>query len=533
MKLRLVFLFGCTAMVSACSTFHAATQANDKALGHIKLAKAKAAGPAFVTVSSAPYLLGAEIAQPKAASPLLKLPVTYKSRLPATIRHIAGVITEQTGVPVEIGDTGGASLQDAVSYSGAGAGGLPPPPAALLRQTADTSSSLPRIRIWYSGPLKGLVDEVDAKTGLSSRISDGRLRFFRTETRTFDIPALPQTGDAKSEIQATSGSTEGGGLGSTVGGGVGSTAGGSSGTGSGGQTSIKMESKTDIWKSLTATAKIVARGGQVVVDRSLGTVTITGTPDQVAGVREWVTGLGKSLERMVSVTVKVYDVQLSNEQNYGFDPTVAFRNAARAYGLTISGGSIPQVLGQETPGTFGATILGKGHFGGTKLAFQALATLGHVSQVFERSFTALNNEQVPIQVGTNQQYPAESLATLAANVGSQTAVIPGQATTGFTGYFFPRIVGNKVLLAMNMKLQTLNDLKQINGLEYPTTSHSVFDQTVALRSGSTLMATGFENSSASNTHNGTGSPYLPLLGGGADAQVKRNLIAIVVTARIL
>jgi hypothetical protein len=39
--------------------------------------------------------------------------------------------------------------------------------------------------------------------------------------------------------------------------------------------------------------------------------------------------------------------------------------------------------------------------------------------------------------------------------------------------------------------------------------------------------------STSTTNNGIGSPYMPLLGGGVDAQKKDTMIAVVITARLL
>lgn len=555
---RTSLLLAGTALISGCSTFQAAHKANDKAIGAVKAAKAERGS--FVSSSSQPYLVGAEVAAKKPESPLLKRQVNDKSLLPQSIQHIAGVITAQTNIPVEVtgmgsaadsGGNGSNGGKPAAGQNGKGNGSLPPPPAAFLRHASApkrNAGSLPKIRVFYDGSLKGFLQKVDAKAGISSRVSGGAIVLFRTETKTFTIPSLPESTDSVSDIESGSGTSsagESGGMGYAGGGAAMGAAGGVSGSSSnqsGGTTSIKTTLKTDIWKSLSRTAKTVAPGAQVAVNKALGTVTVTGTPEQIATVHQWVRGLDKSLEKQVAVTVKVYDVQLSHEQNYGFNPTVAFRNAAKTFGMSMTGAPVPQVLGGGSPMQFRSTILktAKGDAGrlrGTSAAVQALATLGRVSTVFERSFTSLNDEEVPIQVGTKQEYPAESFSNLAANVGSSTGIIPGHVTTGFTGNFFPRIERNKVFLAARIKLSSLVNMQKIvsNGtqLEYPTTSHAEIDQTAALRSGSTLMITGYGKNSASNTHNGTGSPFMPALGGGADAQLKRNLIAIVVTARIL
>ena len=51
--------------------------------------------------------------------------------------------------------------------------------------------------------------------------------------------------------------------------------------------------------------------------------------------------------------------------------------------------------------------------------------------------------------------------------------------------------------------------------------------------GETLVLTGLRDQSTSMTNNGTGSPFMPLLGGGVDAQKKDTMIAVVITARLL
>ena len=60
-----------------------------------------------------------------------------------------------------------------------------------------------------------------------------------------------------------------------------------------------------------------------------------------------------------------------------------------------------------------------------------------------------------------------------------------------------------------------------------------FEQSVRLMPGETLVLTGLRDQSTSMTNNGTGSPFMPLLGGGVDAQKKDTMIAVVITARLL
>ncbi|MEB8513401.1 PilN family type IVB pilus formation outer membrane protein, partial [Acidithiobacillus ferriphilus] len=166
-----------------------------------------------------------------------------------------------------------------------------------------------------------------------------------------------------------------------------------------------------------------------------------------------------------------------------------------------------------------------------------LATLGHVSQVFSQSRVTLNGEPAAIQVAQQTGYLAESQINQAANVGSTTGLIPGTVTTGFTGTVTPRVVGSRILLGMNMTISSLVNLKTVSSggasIQVPTTTDTVVNQSASLRSGSTLMITGYKEADGNTTNNGVGSPFFAFLGGGGDAQVKKTLIAIVVSARSL
>lgn len=103
--------------------------------------------------------------------------------------------------------------------------------------------------------------------------------------------------------------------------------------------------------------------------------------------------------------------------------------------------------------------------------------------------------------------------------------------------FLPKIVDGRILLGMNMTISNLVGIQTISSggssIQVPTVDSSTFQQSVKLKPGQTLLLTGYSQSQGSTTHNGVGSPYFPLLGGGADASLSRQMIAIVITARIL
>ena len=539
-------------LLSGCATFHQARVKQARAEQAIARYQPPAPPPVVSTVDT-PFLMGTAVDVRHAVPSILKRSITLVSANPMTLPEIAGKITALTGILVHAEDFSSASTST-------------PAPGATLPPLPSQSFGMPNplqgggsrfasraIPLDWHGSVAGLLNMVTAKNSVWWKYQNGAVRIFRTETKTFSIPALAWSTESSGSIVASAGANAmGGGMSSGIGGAGSMPTGGSMGAGgaSGGQgnestgtTSIVNTSKIDVWAGLQKIAQTVAGpGAQVEADGSTGTITVTSTPPQIRHVREWVHGLSRQLERQVAITVHVYNVTVNNEQNYGINLAGAFQSLGKQYGISLQGVAPPTPTGGTQPMSIGANILNSatgaaGQWQGSSVAVQALATLGRVSQVFSKSTISLNGQPAPIQVAQQTVYLAESSSTQTANVGATNGLIPGTVTTGFTAMFLPRIIGGKILLGMNMTISNLVSIQTIssggNSIQAPTVDNSTFQQSVKLKPGQTLLLTGYSQKGGSTSHNGVGSPYLPLLGGGADANTSKQMIAIVITARIL
>lgn len=541
--------------LAGCATFHQAhvQQAQaEQAIVHYQPPKP----PAVVSTVDTPYLLGTAVDVRHAVPEILKQSITLVSTSPLTIREIGARISRLTGVPVNIDNdssqstaTPGATLPPLPSMSGG---------MSTIGGDSGGSSNYAKtgIPLDWNGSVAGLLDYVTAKDGLWWKYRNGAVHVYRTETETFSIPALAWITQSSGSIIAAagaSGSSSGssGGMGGGMGGGAamgGGMSGGSSGSSSQGNistgtTDIVNTSKVNVWKNLEKTAQTVAGGAaRVMADASTGTLTVTGTPPQVEQVRQWVRGLARQLSRQVIISVHVYNVQMNNQQNYGLNLSGIFNSLGKRYGVSLQGIAPPTPTGNVSPMSLGSSMLSSAtgaasQYSGSQVAVQALATLGNVTQVFSRSAMSMNGQPAPIQVAQQTSYLAENSTTSTANVGSTSGLIPGTVTTGFTAMFLPRISNGRVLLGMNMTISNLVSLDTITSgaesIQVPTVDSSTFQQSVSLKPGQTLLLTGYSQSGGDTTHNGVGSPYLPLLGGGANASTTKQMIAIVITAKIL
>ena len=304
---------------------------------------------------------------------------------------------------------------------------------------------------------------------------------------------------------------------------------------------MNADTSVDYWGTIGKTAKAVAGGdSEVVVDKSFGTISVTGAPPQIERVAAWVKDLKEILTKQVAIEVKIYNVQLTGEENYGLNPTALINSSAKNLNLTSTPVSLPTVLGGQTPMSFGATVL-SGVAQGSNVAVQALSTLGHVTQVFSRTGVTINGQMLALQSANVQNYLASSQTTLAAAAGAMTTLTPGMVVTGFTGSFMPKVVDGRIYVDFNLTISNLVSLSTFttgsgasaSSIQLPQVVSTTLQQIVGMKPGQTLILTGYRDKNAHTISNGTITPENYAFGGGVDSTSNDNVLAVVITAKLL
>lgn len=537
------------AVISACAVQPQVKKLQDQATTNIQQAQESAALPIpVVSTTDGAWLMGDSVQVAPPPSPMLTRLVAYHPARRVSLSDVADWIWQNTGLAVdtvEVQNPGSPSQ----STTGASAA-LPPMPsmpvpggAAPMMIQSPLSGQPNSMKLSYEGSLSGLLDMVANKSGIWWKFADGRVSFFRTETRTFYIPSIARKSSGTGTITASTGAA--GGSGGSGGGSSGSGSSGSSGTSTGGSTSTNNY-EVDVWSGLQKTAETVAgAGAHVIADAAIGSITITGTPPQVRHIKEWVRGLSDNLSQQVAITVHVYRIKVSNEDNYNWNPSVVFNSLSAKYGFTLAGPQSPSILSGIAPLKMAANVLQTatgttGQYSGSQLAFQALSTLGRVSETVQQTVVTLNGQPAPIQVATQTSYLASSAMGSATAVGvapPPPTLTPGTITTGFTAMFLPRIVNGKILLAMNLTSSSLVGIGSAgsggSSIQTPTVDSSTFQQSVSLTPGDALLLTGLQQDNGQTRKSGTGSANNAIFGGGIDSSKGKQLIAIVITAKVL
>jgi type IVB pilus formation R64 PilN family outer membrane protein len=542
------------ALLTGCATQQAAQTQHTAISAHVArdmraLRHAAAPRPLIVTRHAAPYLLGQSIALRQAQPAVLRQHVVFQSAASLNLMQAASQLSQIVGIPVHVapevksavmteqsGQAASASIAPASARSATAIPGLPGFGALTLPALPNAASRQGMLKISWDGSLSGLLDMMAAQSGCywAYTPADG-VRFYLTETRVFSVAAIP----GKSTV-STSVSNAGSTAQSSGGGGSSS---GSSSSGSAGTTSqaASMTTSVDIYKrikgDLAAIINQVSSSGSAglattvhasySVDPAAGQIVVTGTPAEVAAVAAYVKQLNAQLEQNVLIDVHVYAVSTDHANDVALNIQGALSSLLNSTAAKFTLGSSAAAIPNSTQA--GMSLV-SGNFSAQTVA-QALATVGNVSLVTSGSVLALNGQPTPMQVAQQRSYVASSSVTTTANVGSSATITPGQYTTGFSGNFLPLVRGNDVMLQYSIDLTQDLGLQTFASsgttIELPNLATQAFQQRVVVRSGQTIVISGFEQSGSTDNRQGVGNPNFFGLGGGRSASTSRTALVIV------
>jgi hypothetical protein len=356
------------------------------------------------------------------------------------------------------------------------AGAAAPTPADVQRRAAamsatSVSSSDVDLRttyeLNYSGPLRGLLDDLATRAGLQWRYNDGRIVLSRVVTRVLTIKSIQGGIKTSATLKA--------------------------GAGLAGSTS----SDGDFWSSLETNLKNhLSPRGKLQMDPKNGVVTVTDSRMNVDAMERFVANQNDLMMRQISLEVEVLQVELSQEQSSGINWSYI---GNRLGGLAeITTPNIPGGYSGATPASFGMTNVS------SKLLINALEEFGKVNTAYSAVITTTNRQSVPLGVTSNEAYlksvTAGTVATSTAPATGAT-LTAGTFTTGFSLMVTPVVLdSSRVLLESALTISALRSLKEFssgqgdlkNSIQLPLIDDFSTLQRLSVKIGDTLVMTGFE-----------------------------------------
>ncbi len=416
--------------------------------------------------------------------------------------------------------------------------------ARLDNLKAENAVPEDKIALNFEGSLSSLLDYLADRYGVWWRYKNNVITFYTRETRVFNIYALPTETSVSMSLNGASMGTDGGSSSS----------------------SLSSSANLALWDNIEeGLRQIVGEHGDLSFSRVAGTVTITGSPFIISEAGDWINIFNEKLSRQVAISVKVLQVSIENTDDYGFDLNAVF-NSTDIAGSFISPTA---TTASATAGLLSMTLLKPdSKWSSSKAIIQALSTQGKTSLVTSASATTLNNKVAPIQVTTQENYVKETTVTTTGSGDDATTDTDMETDTlnyGFMLDVMPRILDHgRLILMFSLSITDLvsldtfsstgetidnenssdedtdddddsssDDESEYTVVQLPKIQSRGFIQEIAMRSGSTLVLSGFERVSDTVATSGIGKAKLNILGGRNSNENTRQVIVVLLTPEVL
>lgn len=375
--------------------------------------------------------------------------------------------------------------------------------------------------VYWKGALDGFLDNITTRLGLSWRYEEGRIVIYYLDTRNFPVLFMDsQAGFTSKTVSGTTSST-------------GSSGGGSSGGISGDNNtsqSTDMAIKSNLYGDVSATVKAMLTPGVGRMNLSAGVLTVTDTSRVLSQIGRYIDDRNRELNRQVVLNVQIYSVESRRSDQLGidWDAVLSLSSVKATFTNAFTNAN-------DAIATGGAMIVdGKG--AGTKALVKALSEQGNVSVATQSSSLTTNLSAVPIQVALQQDYISDVTSEQTANVGSSVSSTRSTITTGFNmtvlPYLMPASSSMQLQFSVNMSDDpTMRTVPQgeKSSVELMKTRLKTFTQRVNMKSGQTLILSGYEQLNNTADHQGVGSPRFFGLGGGSSGSENRTQLVMFVT----
>lgn len=386
--------------------------------------------------------------------------------------------------------------------------------------------------------LDGALAVVLTPFGYSYEVEPGRnfLRVFVYSTRNFRV-AMPVVVQNWSAAISNSGDPGGGGAG----------AGASSAGALGARIAMSTRSDTNgVWEEvdkslarLLGTEREAAGGagaagapvregrpelGAYSINRVAGFVTVRALPTVMPTIESYFSALNSEMGRVISIEVRVMQVDLNDENAAGIDWNLA---AATLGGVVLSGGAIVtpglntafngSAFTNNTADTVNAPVLHVGGRAGDAFV-RALEKQGKVRVMAQPTLALGNNLPSVIELAEVKAYVYQLTSTIVQGGAAQTTVQTASLSDGLMFSVMPRVLENgEVQLALGVILQDIIELPEFRfpggSVQLPHTARRSYSGVVHAKLNETLVLGGLITTRKEQVR--TGLPFLtrlPIIG---------------------
>ncbi len=371
-----------------------------------------------------------------------------------------------------------------------------------------------RFTLNYKGTVSGLLDVISSRAGLFWRYEKGQIVIMRNQTKTYLLDIMP----GKTEFVSNMISELGG----------------------AGETTAKSvhETKTEIkpiisFESVEMSIKsMLSSGGQMAYSESIGTITVTDTPEIQNRIADYVKNINAIASKQIAIRTDVFEI--NSDENGDFDTNImalfdwkgdlniGFEGSQLVFGK----GSDSRVSDNRFSGDSSATL-------------NLLRTNKNASLVTSSTVYAMNGQPTPFQQMDEIGYLEKIEVTTSEGSEPQVSLTPGKTSQGFSMMIMPRIISDgRVQMKFAVDSSRINSIDEFGTetagkIQLPNRSTNKYEQLVTVRSGEALMIAGLERTENSAAIGSKFGRYSWILGGSQRGGKRKMMTMIVLTPYVM
>ena len=416
------------------------------------------------------------------------------------INNLSSKIAEITNIPVvvEQGITNQAELAGAAATT-----------ATTSGVVGTTTNSPIKMEFSYSGDLKGLLNLAASRFNVYWEwVNDGeKIRFFKTKTEVFRLNASVGSKTYRSIIGKSSEASE--------------------------NSSSQFESgvsfsELNLWESVKESVEaMLSANGKVVASPATSLFVVTDTPIILSQVQEYFNTINETALKQVYIKITILSVDQSESENYGINWNMVYSSISDG----VAGSLTSNIASPTGASQFGLNIIDGGDFNGSELFISALRQQAKISDVKHYDAITVNKQAAPFSITTSERVLGQSSVALDGGQSVSTQELE-DFVVGLNLSVIPNVInGEEMLLqiALDMSRELDSKTVQSGNSTYilPKKESRSTNREVKIKSGSTLVITGFEQANLSSRKTGV-AKWLGFLGNAVENEDGRNTVVVLV-----
>lgn len=361
----------------------------------------------------------------------------------------------------------------------------------------------------HNGSLDSFLDKIAAQFDLSWKYENSQVVFYRYLTKTFEVNALPGETSVSANLSGGSGS-----FGDSD----------SDSSSSGGSNETTLSSSTSVWLAFEENIPtMLSEDGKMVISEATGKIIVKDKPHIVNEIERYIERENKDMRKQVMVNVKVLSVSKNRDAGANIDWNVVYDEMSSKANYALTGNGL-NLNGGAAVLSGGVT---DGNFAGSDVAFEVIDDNTDSTLMTNVFLSTINGQPAPLQVVQKKAY-IKSAGSTTTETSTTTTIEQGTVDTGFSLSILPRIMkDDKILLQYSINISELVALDSVTSgnqtVQTPEINTRDFLQKISIKSGDTLIISGFERAESS---------YEKSIGGAVDG-VSNDTIVIIITPVII